>query len=189
MAAGDLTTAAKVKAWIGKADAGADTVLADLVTEASSAIAKYCGRAFISQAFSEIRDGSGGTELFLRNNPASAISSLTVDAVPILAQPADGQPGYFLVNSELLCLSGYRFTRGRKNVRVSGTGGYSAIPADVAQACIELVAAAYQRGGRGGPELQVKSLAVGGEALTFRIEDLPTSIKGRLQRHRQVVPV
>lgn len=189
MAAGDLCALADVKAFMGKTDSNADATLGRIITAATDWIQSITNRTFSQQTFSEIRDGSGNSEMLLSNPPVSAMLSLAVNAVAISAQTADGQPGYFISNQETLVLSGYVFTRGRKNVRLSYTGGYATVPFAVAQACIELVQSTYQRGQRGGGEVEAKSMAPGGEHFTFRLEDMPPALQRILQDYSQVVPV
>jgi hypothetical protein len=137
-----------------------------------------------SQTYSEIRSGSGGRELYLAN-PVSTVTSLVVNAgTPIPAQPANGQWGWFL-DGQVLCLEGYCFTRGRKNVRITYSGD-AGLPKDLAQACIEIVSAACRRGKR-GPELQSESSEVGRVTTAFSMADCPAFAKTIIERYTQVV--
>jgi hypothetical protein len=190
VAAGDLTTVADVKASSGAGGAGtaADAVIARLITAASSFIATSTDRSFTGlQAFSEIRDGSGGDLLLLGNTPVVSIQSLSVGAVPIAAQAADGQPGYFLLNGEAISLYGYRFGKGRANVRVSYTAGYAAIPADVAQACIELVESMYRKGHR--DPLQQSESNQGITTTSYKVQDVPPFVQSVIDKYKKVVPI
>lgn len=190
MATGDLTVLADVKASSGSGGAGSagDPVINRLITAASTFIATATDRSFTGLApYSEIRDGSGGDLLLLSNTPVVSVQSLSVGANPIAAQLADGQPGYFVLNGEAISLYGYRFSKGRANVRVSYTAGYLAIPADVAQACIELVESMYRRGHR--DPLQKSESNQGITTTSYEIKDVPPFVQSVIDKYRKVVPV
>ena len=184
----DLTTVANVKAQGAASGSASDAVLALLITQASAFIAKRTDVVFgATPVFSEIRDGYGGTELYVSHQPVVSITSLTIDGLAIPAQPADMQPGYFMAD-ELLCLVGYRFCRGRKNVRLSGTEGYAAVPKDIEQACIELVASAFKRVPR-GPDMVMEQVPASGMNVTWSQKDIPPYALAVLQQYRKVVPL
>lgn len=183
----DLCTLSDTKALAGKsAVAGDDAVWSALITSASDFIRVYTGRDYAALTYSEIRNGSGGTELFLRDGPATSITSLAVCGIAIPAQPADGQPGYFLDDTgNVLCLSFYRFIRGRKNVRVTYAAGSATIPPAIAQACKEIVCWAKSRGPRADQSTQ--SLGPdGAQTFAWSMADLPATAKLILDQARRV---
>lgn len=189
MAAGDLTTVADVKASSGAGGAGTagDPVIARLITAASAFIASSTNRSFAGlTTYSEIRDGSGGDLLLLGNTPVISVQSLSVGTIPIPAQPADGQPGYFLLNGEAIAIYCYRFTRGRGNVRISYTAGFLAVPADVAQACIELVESMYRRGHR--DPLQQSESNQGLTTTSYAVKDVPPFVQSVVDKYKKVTP-
>lgn len=187
MPAGDLCSTSDVKAFSQIAGSQGDTEIAYLVTAVSAWVKTYTNRDFVSKSYSEIRDGNGTAELFVRNGPVTAVSSLTIDGTTISAQSADQQPGYFIEDTgDVIALFGYRFCRGRKNVRVTYTAGSNTIPADLAQAVIEIVAAAYKRGPR-GPEQKTQSEQ--GQVFSYDLADIPAVAKTILARWQRVVPL
>jgi hypothetical protein len=196
VATGDLTTALNVKAQAPVLGSAADTLIGTLITQASAFIATFTDRSFTGAvARTEIRNGPGGTELFLAEGPVTAITftsssdtGLAIDNRPIPAQPADGQPGYFLVDNGLLCLSGYVFTRGKRNVRVKYQAGYASIPKDIEQACIELVVAAYKRVPR-DPGVETLTEPKSGVVHRFSVNDLPAYAQRVIDQYRKVVPL
>lgn len=186
MATGDLTTKEDVKASAQGVGLPGDSEIDRVVTAASEFIRTVTSWPFGmgSQTYSEIRSGSGGRELYLAN-PVSTVTSLVVNAgTPIPAQPANGQWGWFL-DGQVLCLEGYCFTRGRKNVRITYSGD-AGLPKDLAQACVEIVASACRRGKR-GPELQSESSEVGRVTTAFSMADCPAFAKTIIERYTQVV--
>lgn len=189
MAAGDLTSAANVKAQRNIQGSSSDAVLGNLITQASAFITDFCGRSFVSAiSVSEIRDGGGKCELLLASRPVVSVQSLAIDANPIPAQVADGQPGYFVVDAAVLSLVGYTFRRARKNVRVTYTAGFSAVPKDLEQACIELVWSAYDRVPR-GPDKTTESFPAGGMVVSWKPADLPAYAARVIDKYQDKVPV
>lgn len=183
--AGDLTTIADVRAW-SQGGMPADAELDRVIAAASQFIRTATGWPFGmgTKTYNEIRNGSGGTSLFLAN-PAATMTSVVVDAgTPIPAQVTNGQPGYFLDGQEL-CLQSYAFTRGRKNVRVAYSGDAGA-PLDLKQACVEILVAACKRGKR-GPELQSESSEVGRITTAFSLKDCPAFAKAVIQQYTRMV--
>ena len=50
----------------------------------------------LSASYTETRDGTGGTRMYMKNSPITAITSVTVDGVVIPARSALGQAGFYL---------------------------------------------------------------------------------------------
>ena len=181
MAAGDLTTLATLEQWLGLASGNADeALLGRLITAASGFIENWCGRKFVSQAYTETRDGPGGSRLIFAHSPVTVVASVVVDDIAIPA----GTPGYHFTDL-MIDLSGYRFTAGRQNVALSYTAGYAVIPAELEQACIELCAFRYRELDRIG----ISSKGMAGESTSFVIKDVPDSVIAALVPYRKVISV
>lgn len=129
----DLCTLADVKAWLGRTDENSDAVLTALITRTSRQILSWLRRPdILPHNVSEIRDGTGGLALVLREWPVLSIASLSIcgQAVPPESSSAGGgyalepwsgmPPGY----AQVLALRGYRFTREAQNVAVAYSAGY-----------------------------------------------------------------
>lgn len=73
-----LTTTAKVKAYLGITDTNSDTLIDSLVLGVSEFIAGYCGnRKFEQQTFTEVYDTKHGRhKIFLKQIPVSSITSV-----------------------------------------------------------------------------------------------------------------
>jgi hypothetical protein len=98
----------------------------------------------------------------------------------------NGQPGWFL-DGQVLCLEGYCYTRGRKNVRVSYSGDAGS-GTDIEQAVIEMVCAAYKRVPR-GPELQSETIPASGAVVSFSLKDVTAYAAGVIRNRMKVVPL
>jgi hypothetical protein len=191
MAVGDLATLADVKAWLQTGQnpfpATDDALLTRLITAASQFIQDWLGRQIASGDWQEVRDGGGGQVLAFANFPVSAVSSLSIDGLAIPPAPSDGGfgAGYVFTPTEL-ALRGYVFTRRRQNVIVTYTAGYAATPADIAQACIELVCRRYRDRTRIGETARAVG---GGESVTFAPQDMTDSLRALLLQYRVVAPI
>ena len=191
MAYGDLTTLADVKAWLQTGQnpfpATDDALLQRLIAGASEFIQNWLGRPIASADWLETRDGTGGQLLAFANIPVSAVLSLAIDGLAIPPAAAEGTgfgAGYTFTPTEL-ALRGYVFTRRPQNTIVTYTAGYTATPADIAQACIELVARHYRERTRIG---EVSKALGGGETVTFSQKDMPDAVKTALASYRAVMP-
>lgn len=170
MAATDLTTAAAVQAYLGPtASAAAMAQLSQLVSAASGYIHRRCGvDNFNSASYTETYNGNGTQQLFLRNWPVTAVSSLQVDSMVIPQSAGYGSPGYLWDVSSIVIRPGgggniaysfrsfpgnqYLFNPGVQNVVVSYTAGFNPVPADLAEACIEIAAESFARSQNVGKE-------------------------------------
>ena len=185
MATGDLTTLANVKAYLSPplTTTNDDALLTRLVTAASQFIQAWLGRTIAETAYNETRNGLGATRLFLRNRPVTNVTSVAVDGVAIAPASGPGQPGY-LFDDNSVYLTGTAFTRGQQNVAVAYTAGYAAMPPELEQACIALVALRYKERDRIGQAS--KNLA--GEVVSFAQKDMPADVLTVLDQYRAVVP-
>ena len=205
---GDLTTLADVKAWLQTGQsafpATDDALLTRLITAASRYIQTWLNRQIASQDWIETRDGVGNAlgpcevRYQFAAFPVTAVGLVAVDGVtipPILASPSAQtgivvgafatQAGYLFTPTQLV-IRGYPVPRKAGCVTLQYTAGYSVIPPDLAQACIELVALRYRERSRIG---EVARAIGGGETVSYSQKDMSDSIKTLIQQHRVVAPV
>lgn len=71
-----LTTIARIKTELGISGSGDDSLLTDLVLDASDYIVRYCGRTFVKETVTETLPSSGGVFLVLSRRPISSISEI-----------------------------------------------------------------------------------------------------------------
>jgi hypothetical protein len=185
MAVGDLCTMAQVKAYLPAMQTVTtdDALLSGLITAISTFMATYCSRVFQSASYQETYSGQHTRRLTLRQFPVTAVISLSISGMSIPASGDGVQPGY-VWDQYGIDLIGYIFQRGRGNIAVSYTAGYAAIPADLSQACAELVALDYLERTRIGH----KSKGVEREVVTFITEAMPARVQAILDRYRRVSP-
>ena len=180
----DFTSAASVKAYLGITIATDDTLLATLVTAYSTWMRTFLNRTITSQQFTITRSGRDEQTMLMPDWPITAVSTLMIDGVVIPAQSTWGGYGYRF-SDRAITLDCLRFTRGVDNVSITFTAGYASVPADLAQACVELVALHYREKDRFG--LASKGLA--GETTAFITKAMPESVKAVLNQYARVIPL
>lgn len=184
MAAGDLTTVANVKAWLGITAATDDTLFARLVSAVSQYVQTWLNRQIASASYTETRDGSGRSRMVFADYPVTAVSAVVIDGRSIPASPDVFTPGYYFNEIEV-CLRGYVFTKGQGNVSLSYTAGYAETPPALEQAVIETVSLRYRERDRIGHA----SKSIQGETVAFTITDFPKPAQTILNNYKKVVPL
>ena len=189
---GDLCALADVTAWLQTGQnpfpAVDDALLARLITAASQFIESWLQRQIAVGDWIEVRDGNGGQRLAFANFPVSQVWSLSIDGlnIPPALSPGGITGGFgagYVFSPTELALRGYVFTRRAQNVSVTYTAGYASVPADIAQACIELVCQRYRERTRIG---EVSKSLMSGETVTFSQKDMSDDIKSLLSQYRAV---
>ncbi len=210
MAAGDLVSLADVKSWMNIASTTDDTLLSRLITSASNRIASYIQRniGILSTAITETRNGSGTSMMMLKTWPVTAVASVSVGGV-LVPQSSNGSAGWYAATWDgvsypipepyIMLTAGYSplsgsvsmnrwngyFPEGAGNVIFTYTAGFSTVPADLYQACIEMVAQAYQRR---GSRLDLKSVSQAQVNIGI-IDGMTATTKEMLAPYRRVAPL
>jgi hypothetical protein len=186
VAAGDLATVQQVKDWLGITNATSDNLLGDLVTRASTWITSYLSRPILRASYVEVYRGNGQDNLLLRQGPISAVASVAWvgTTVTAAADPTTLSQG-IRFDDQLLTVQGYCLPRGLP-IQVSYTAGYASTPADITQACVELVGEAFKRRDRIGQN----SKTLGGqEVISFSTKDMSEPTRTALNSYRAVAPI
>lgn len=187
---GDLATFADVEDWLLTTPTqglpAADFPLIQrLITNASGFIHSWLNRFIPLADYEDIRDGMNSHELLFANFPVLSVSSVNIDNVNIPPATTTISPGYAFEEMRLV-LRAYRFSRGLQNVVIRYTAGYATIPADINQACIELVTQRYRERSRVGVKQET---IVGVDSYTYNNPDLLPGIATTLKQYRKVAPV
>lgn len=190
-----LTSLAAVKQYLSISNTNSDAVLNQLIDAYSAAAESYCGRRFSQQTYNERRSGNGKESILLINYPVVSINSVASGAQSFSALPdfpASGM-GYFQLDvsqgdGRMIILSGAVFDRGRGNVLIVYDAGYPVdgggvvqVPADLAQAVVEMVALRFK--GRDNIGYRSKTLAT--ETITFDMAAMPASVNMIIQKYKQ----
>lgn len=81
---GALTSTANFKSYIGETSTDYDTLIAALITRATSAIERYCDRTLRSDTYREIYDGDGTAELYVNQYPVTNVALISVGRQDVL---------------------------------------------------------------------------------------------------------
>lgn len=181
MAAGDLTSVAAVKAYLGETGTSLDVILASLVSATSKRFLEEIGREIESASRTETFSGDGGSILMPTHYPITAVGSLTVDGDAVPARATVDDDGYVIADAIKIELVGYEFTHGVQNVVLTYTAGYATIPTDVAQAVNEWVAWTHETRKRTG----LQSQSMEGATVSFSQYPYPLSVKDVIETYRR----
>lgn len=191
MADGDLCQVQDVQTWLGSAASAGEPLIARLISAASRMISNYCNRDnFSSETYVELYDGCGHDWMLLRQWPVTSVQSVTLRRDRLVSTLSDSSD--FTIEAPIaggaaqrLILNSGAFPRGRSNVTVTYTAGYDAPPADIVQACIELVGEAYRRRERiGQASVSMKDQST----VSFGQADMNATIKTLLAAYRRLTP-
>lgn len=134
MKVGDLTTLARLKAYLPAVPAtAADALLSRMITSVSGYFRVWTDRDFAVAGYSETRDGRGNQELMLIDFPILSITALTVDGLVIPPRPVLSPSmtyttrGGYTFDEHRVLLDGYYFCKGHQNVSVSYKAGYQVL--------------------------------------------------------------
>jgi gp6-like head-tail connector protein len=178
-----LTDLASVKRWLGLTAAADDALLQGTLAAVSAAVESMLNRTFAQVAYTETRNGTGRSEMMVREDPIISVASVTVDGVAIAARSSVAGSGY-TYDEDTIYLVGACFNRGVQNVVLSYSGGYQAIPVDITEATTEAVAFLYREKERIG----LSSKVLSGETTAF-LRDFPPHLMRRFQQYQRVVRV
>jgi hypothetical protein len=217
----DLTTLADVRAWLQTGPqpypATDDVLLARLITAASGLVARWLNRPVLSGDWQEVRDGTGSwtneVTLAFGVQPATAVILVVVDGVTIPPDPGNYGPSFvpaavggqtspsfltqtasfagYVFTPSALTIRGYWVPKKRACILLRYTAGFAAVPFEIAQATIELVARKYRERTRIG---EVSKSLGGGETAryettAFSLRDFTSDIQLLLQQYRMVAPI
>jgi len=161
---------------------GDDALLTQLGADLTAEFVSELGRDILTASYSEIHSGNGKSVISLDQYPISAVSSLVVDGMTISAVTGPFGFGYQFERQKLYFIGGV-FPEGVRNILVSYTAGYAAVPADIVRALLEQIGYVYRSRSRIG----VKSQTVQGQTDAFHTEELLPSVLGILDKHRRWV--
>lgn len=175
-----------VKSWLGITTAVADDLLTKLLDAATAFINEQIGRpnGLWSTAYSEEYHGHNNHRLMLRNWPVTSVALVQMNGQTVPKSTAYGVSGWVVDPGQrsLLMRGGDVFAWGTLNVTVSYVAGYAAIPADLQQACIELVGFKYKTRDTTAAGWVSKSLA--GETVSFSQRDMSSAVKTTLNAYK-----
>ena len=183
-----LCALADVKTYLGIGSASTDALLTSLINNVSAAIESYCSRTFLSQTYTETRNGSGANRMYCNNAPITSVLSVAVDGYAIPASFTPTTYGWVFDTSLIYIRQGTPysgspncFSKGVQNVQLVYVAGYATIPSDLAQACIEWVAYKFAKRDR----IDRRSETLAQQTVGYDLSDMPLSVKSALNQYRR----
>jgi hypothetical protein len=177
------TSVENVKSYLGILNTVDDALFERLVNAASAFIDTYINRTLDVAEYTDTFDGNGSHQFVLRNYPVAAVSAVTVNT-QVIPAAANARSNGYRFDKFRVVLQGYEFYSGALNCSVTYEAGYETVPADIEQACIEIVVNRYKEKDRIG--LTSKGLA--GEMTAYSTRDIPESSATVLNKYKRVVP-
>ena len=181
----NLCTRDDLKTYLKILSSSEDAFLDQLILRATAFIENWCRRNFASREHTDYYTGDNTNTLLLDHRPVTAITTIQDVHGEAYSYGASDEHDYWEVyeDSGLLVLLQDTFPKWQpRTVKIVYTAGFSAIPEDVRQVCIEIAAAKFylkerQKGG-------IASTTFGGETVRYTRDDLSAAQKQWLAPYR-----
>lgn len=187
-----LVSLAQAKAFLKTTGTSEDTFLEFLVNRASKLAASYCGRSFVSASRTEYHDGDEQDLLLLIVYPVASVASIYDDPTRVFGADTLVATTDYIVEEEggmvRLWNQKSRFFKGRGNVKVTYTAGYTAgsdVPADLEHAVLLILMYMYKRQYQ-DQKIGISSESIGDRNTTFENVDVPKAAAKILDNYRVV---
>lgn len=177
----DLTTLASVKSYlnIDVTNTNSDTELQRLITSVSGMIRNWVNRDLTTATYTDKLNGTNSTVIMLPNYPVTSIASITIGG---LVMPVSD---YIYDDTQITLLNGRYAPNGRMNVIVNYTAGFTTVPSEVDQVCVEMVSKKFKHRDRIG----VSSKGLAGETTSYDLKDMREETLTMLAAYTKVVPI
>ncbi len=164
-------------------------LLINLINRTSARMETYCGRKFKARSYIEYQDGDGGPMVFTDQYPITTVSSLWDDIERLFTNSANDEidSADYLIYSDEGSIRLYNdestFDRGYQNIRITYSGGYDTIPADLEQACLDWVLTLYRKIKDRTHGYMTKSAS--GASVLIDLKAIPDSVKMVLDSYKK----
>jgi hypothetical protein len=187
-----LVTTTSMNSYLGIASSTTEETECELLNNAAGTLAATLTQRgldgngvsrLLSTSRTEYFDGDGGNTLHVKAYPITAVTTLYVD-------PDRDYGSSTLVDSDdytyygpegTIKTDGALLAGGWKSIKLTYTGGYSTVPADLQQAVKELVLFWYKR--NTDKRVGVASMSVGDKSISYET-NIPESVMSTFKRYR-----
>lgn len=188
-----LVTTTSMNSYLGIAAGSTEEEEVDLLINAASTMAAdYCARGlddngvsrFLSTARTEYYDGDGTDTLHVLAYPISTVSTIYVDPDRDYASSdlLDSDDYVYYAMKGTVVTDGDIFSTGPKSVKITYTGGYTAVPYDLQHAVKELVTFWYKR--NTDKRVGVTSVSVGDKSISYE-QDIPQTVLTVFKKYKR----
>ena len=160
-----------------------------LINRTSARIETYCGRKFKIREYTEYQDGDGSPNVFTDQYPITTVSELWDDTEVLFTDSTNDQisSSDFLIYSEEGNIRLYNdetiFSKGRQNIKIIYSGGYTDIPDDLKQAGIDWAITMYRKLKDQTHGYMTKS--AGGASSMIDMQAIPREVKAILDSYKK----
>lgn len=166
-----------------------DSILGDLINAASEFAFRWTGRRFLQATYTEVYEGNGEMELFLRNYPLISVASVNDDPTlpPIWGSGTLIAPADYYLDQEVGSLRRYLlpfFCKSRVKIVYDAGYTYATIPSDLSLAIKKLILLEWKTKYTDTSRVGVKSVAQGDKTTTFIEDEVPKDIAGVFNRYK-----
>ena len=192
----NITTKEKVKTYLGLSGSTHDTLIDELIKNATASIERFCNRSFTEDEYTEYFDTIGGfNKLFLRNYPVASLTSVkyrtgTWGAITWESLNVND----YLLNDNGKVAFSFPFPEAEKYLQIVYTGGYKidfdnelliashTLPFDLTQVATEIVAQTFNLRTSSG----ISNESTEGQSITYKDSDVTKQYQSRLLAFRNV---
>lgn len=176
---------AKVHLQIPSSRTENDAKIEQFINAASRFCETYCDRKFVEQTYTEYFSGRRHDVIMPRQWPISSVTSLKISQTRNWAdaQALVDPDNYEIGDDDSTIFYDGFFPRGKKNVQLVSTCGYSTIPYDLEHACLQLIEWWYRHNERG--DIGRNSKSKGDESMGIA-DQVPPHIRIILDLYKRV---
>lgn len=180
-----LCTVNDVTNFIGTDNTEDRDLFESLINSVSTTFASYCDRHFESATYTEYYDGKEDQQvLYTKEYPITSVSGLWDDTEWAWADATKYAATDYMVSSDGLSIAlypSYEFYEGRNNIKITYVAGYSTIPADLKQACVNEVVRLFKRRNT----IDVSAITMSDGSITVLSDDLMPTTRLTLAKYKR----
>jgi len=180
-----LCTVNDITNFIGTDNTEDRDVFEGLINSISTLFESYCDRHFVSATYTEYYDGQDGQEVvYTREYPITSVSGLWDDTTWVWGDGEKYAATDYRIATDGLSVGlypSYSFYNSRGNIKITYVAGYSTIPADLKQACVNEVVRLYKRRNT----IDVSAISMSDGSITVLSDDLMPTTKLVLAKYKR----
>ena len=191
-----ITTKEKVKAYLGLSGVTNDTLIDELIKNATASIERFCNRSFTEASYTEYFDTiAGNSKIFLRNYPVASLTSVKYRSGTWGAITWESlNVNDYLLNDNGKVAFSFPFPEAEKYLQIVYTGGYKinfdeelddtfhTLPFDLTQVATEIVAQLFNL----RTSVGISNESTEGQSITYKDSDVTKQYQSRLLAFRNI---
>lgn len=161
-----------------------DTLIVDLIDGESNHMELYMGRVIVSAEQTEYHDGDGSAYLYPSNYPITSVSGIWDDTDWTWGSSSLlTATNYSSRDDRVIVYKNSVFSKGKQNIKIIYTAGYSTVPEDLKVACMTEVSRKFKRRREAG----VESITKEDGTTSYSLVNFLPEVKSVLDRYKKRV--